>query len=313
MRNQDMKTEGVKVQKHPAGYWFIMLAVALGLFFISSSRANATIIIKGDDDDFSKAIKECLAEYEKIGGTLGKITERLKDSKNQHIIEEGNDYSSVPSDGKKATDGTGTGSHTRVSKKNWETIKKKFDSLKSKDFCAALLHELWHAVDADMGSFDTSKKDGVKVYEFEAVLIQNIYHKAKKLAERETYGGKKVPSDVKVPDVVSLPPPSLPGTSSTTPIPTPTPTPTPPPLPPAEPPPQPPAPTVRSITYDHVVPGVYSEVYVTVVTQAGVQVQATLNGPGVSSAATQSGVANASGVASFTWRIGSYGVYSLSP
>ncbi len=206
MHNQGMKISPINEQKRQAGYWLLLCSLILGLFIISGSRADAKIEIKGDDD-FKKAVNDCLAEYEKMGGTVGGITKRLKASKNKHVIDDDPDYSSTPSDDKKATDGSGSGSHTRVSQKGWEDYKKKFESLKSKDFCAVLLHELWHSVEADMGTFDRStKKDNIPVDEFEAVLIQNLYHTVKKLALRETYGGKKVPSDVKVPEVVALPP-----------------------------------------------------------------------------------------------------------
>jgi len=67
-----------------------------------------------------------------------------------------------------------------------------------------------------------------------------------------------------------------------------------------------------STSYNHVAPGEYSEVYATVMTSPGATVEATISGPGVDSAATQTGTADGEGVVRFTWRIVAYGTYNVT-
>jgi hypothetical protein len=68
--------------------------------------------------------------------------------------------------------------------------------------------------------------------------------------------------------------------------------------------------TTAGLTFKHVKPGEYSEVYLTVNTVPGSTVSATLTGPGVARAAKMTATASSAGQAKFTWKIVSYGTYS---
>ncbi|HXV27097.1 MAG TPA: hypothetical protein VD862_03705 [Candidatus Paceibacterota bacterium] len=89
-------------------------------------------------------------------------------------------------------------------------------------------------------------------------------------------------------------------------------TPTPSPTEEADEPTPPPATASANLSYDHVAPGEYSEVYATVKGAPGAKVTAKLAGPGVSGNAEQTATAGDNGEAKFTWKIVSYGDYSLS-
>jgi hypothetical protein len=66
------------------------------------------------------------------------------------------------------------------------------------------------------------------------------------------------------------------------------------------------------ISFDHVQPGKYSEVYVDVTGPPGTKVTATLKGPGVTSSKTQSGTIGNGGSLRLTWRINAYGTYTAT-
>ena len=293
--------------KHNIRHLVILAILAFALFIIFSPGADAKIVVEGDLE-FKDDINDCLNTYRNAEGIVGDVIRELEAAENEHKIINSPDWSNTSNDIEAATGGSGSGTVTRVDKEELEKIVKEIDELKHKDFCTALLHELWHAVDADRGS-RTSHSDtvgGVKRNEVEATIFQNFIHAIRGVPPRTAYGGTDISDLVLISGdeaggatdgsgadmgAATEPAPSSPPSS-----------PTPPPAP---------APTA-AMSFTHVAPGVYSEVYVTVRTQAGAQVQATLIGPGVSSAATQSGAANTSGVASFTWRIVSYGAYSVS-
>jgi len=79
--------------------------------------------------------------------------------------------------------------------------------------------------------------------------------------------------------------------------------------------PEEPAPQgARSVemAFEHVKPGVYSEVYLAVITDKGTDVTATLTGPGVDDTATKTITADANGLAHFTWKVVSYGTYTAT-
>lgn len=66
------------------------------------------------------------------------------------------------------------------------------------------------------------------------------------------------------------------------------------------------------ISFAHVQPGKYSEVYVDVTGPPGTKATATLKGPGVTGSKTQSGTIGSGGSLRLTWRINKYGTYTAT-
>ena len=66
------------------------------------------------------------------------------------------------------------------------------------------------------------------------------------------------------------------------------------------------------MSFSHVKPGEYSEVYLSVLVNPGDKVQAKLTGPAVEPPADQEIVADDNGLAYFVWRIYSYGEYNAT-
>lgn len=69
---------------------------------------------------------------------------------------------------------------------------------------------------------------------------------------------------------------------------------------------------VCGLSFAHVAPGEYSEVYADISGPPGSSVDVTLSGPGVVSTARQTGTLSAAGTLRLTWRINQYGGYSVS-
>jgi hypothetical protein len=70
-------------------------------------------------------------------------------------------------------------------------------------------------------------------------------------------------------------------------------------------------PVITKLSFAHVLPGVYSEVYLDVEGAPGQAVTAELTGPGVISAAAMDGRTDSSGKLRLTWRINMYGAYTV--
>ena len=70
-------------------------------------------------------------------------------------------------------------------------------------------------------------------------------------------------------------------------------------------------PVITKLTYVHVQPGVYSEVYLDVEGAPGQAVTAELTGPGVISVAAMDGLTDSSGKLRLTWKINLLGTYSV--
>jgi hypothetical protein len=70
-------------------------------------------------------------------------------------------------------------------------------------------------------------------------------------------------------------------------------------------------PVTTKLTYAHVQPGVYSEVYLDVEGAPGQAVTAELTGPGVISSRAMDGKTDSSGKLHLTWKINMYGTYSV--
>ncbi len=283
--------------KRNAWHVIAMTVVLVVAFVILSPSAAASITVEGDDA-FKDSVKECLDTYRDAPGIVGDVIKELEGSDFDHKITNSSEWDNTSDDLDGATGGDGSGTETRVDADALEEYKERSAALKDKDFCTALLHELWHAVDADRGTRTphTDRIDGVKRNEIEATLFQNFIHAIRGVDPRTHYGGVDISEHVVISDdaVEETPPP--------------TPAVTPPP-PVVE---EPKVATSAGTSFKHVVPGEYSEVYATVTTGPGASVKATLTGPGVDSAATQTITADSKGVAKFTWRIVLFGEYSVS-
>jgi len=290
MRNRIIEKQNI----YNIRYLIVPLFVAAAMFFVWAPGAEANIAVEGDAE-FVGDVNECLSRYRNAEGLISDVIRELEGSENTHNITEGNDWANTPSNGDAAFDGTGT--ETKVSKEELERKKERIPGLQNKDFCTALLHELWHAVEADRGEWSDDRENGVYEDEIQAVIFQNFMHAIRGVDPRTTYGGNDISTLVGV---------------STTPTPILTPAPTPTPTSPAEEigGGEETAPAVE-MGYEHVAPGQYSEVYVTVMIRPGATVQATLSGPGVSGDSDQTQTADSEGAARFTWRIVSYGSYTV--
>ncbi len=246
--------------------------------FLFAPQANAKIAVYGDRE-FTDDVNNCLNTYRNATGIVGDIIKELENSANEHRIIESPDWSNTPIDVTKATGGSGSGSVTKVDKAELEKYKKEFPELVNKDFCTALLHELWHAVDNDRGTrtAHSEKIDGVKRNEIEATIFQNFVHAIRGVPVRIMYGGVDMSKVLFVGDE-----PRKKEVKIST-----------------------------SMEFKHVSPGVYSEVYATVTAAPSVDLEVTLSGPGVDSPSTQKATTDSSGVSKFTWRIVSYGTYTI--
>lgn len=264
----------------------IIAASIFGAYVVfGSSVAEAKITVEGNRE-FRDDVNNCLTKYGGAPGVLGDVIKELQNSKKEHKIQNGKAWNNTPNDGRGATGGAGSGTVTRVDKAELEVYKTKFPELANKDFCAALLHELWHAVDADRGEWTDDNVDGVNKDEIEATMFQNFVHALRGVDPRTSYGGVDIGKHALAPgETVRAPEP--------------------------EPAPAP-APKIQpgvSMSFFHVKPGEYSEVYATVTTTPGASVSLELSGPGVSDTAKKAETADANGVAKFTWKIVSYGDY----
>lgn len=280
--------------------WVIVSVFVLAVFILMSSQADAKIVV-GGDREFRDDVNDCLTTYRNTPGVVGDVIRELENSENTHTISEGDEWENTPSNQDNAFDGTGTGSETRISKEKLEELKQRIDALKDKDFCTAFLHEMWHAVEADRGEWSDDKQNDVFEDEIQATIFQNFIHAIRGVSPRTTYGGNDISQYLLITDHERETLEESAGDSE--------------PVASPEPEPEPEQEEVStsvSTSYEHVVPGEYSEIYATITTQPGATVEATLSGPGVSSAASQVQTADGEGVARLTWRIVSYGSYNLS-
>ncbi|MDX1607741.1 MAG: hypothetical protein R3251_00825 [Candidatus Spechtbacterales bacterium] len=300
-------------------------AFFIAIFLVWSPSANASIVVEGDLE-FRDEINDCLNTYRDVPGIVGDAIKELEESEHEHKIINSPSWNNSPNDVDEATGGSGSGTVTRVDKDRLEELIEQIEELENKDFCTALLHELYHALDADRGTRTSHdvRIDGVKRNEVEATLFQNFIHAIRGVPPRTHYGDDisehVVIGDEEAAEVNDIESQILievdedePEADTET---------------EEEEQPQSPqqeeeesdqiteeeeqAPAEVGMSFEHVVPGEYSEVYVTIQTSPGANVEATLSGPGVDSQATQTSTADGSGVARFTWRIISFGTYTVS-
>lgn len=274
--------------------------LVIAAFVLWTPNAEASVVVEGSRE-FRDSVNDCLNTYRNNEGIVGDVIKELEASGNEHKITEGPDWENTPADGTKAMNGTGTGTHSVVSAAELERLKESVDELKNKDFCTALLHEMWHSVDADRGGWSNDQKDGVWEDEIEATMFQNFIHAIRGVDPRTQYGRADISTHLglvePVPEATEEAV-ATPGTES--------------PSEPTEEEETEPAAPSATISYDHVKPGEYSEVYLTVTANPGASVSVKLEGLGVASAADMQVNANDSGVAKFTWKIVSYGTYQVS-
>ena len=166
----------------------LRLGVFVMLFFaLSVPKADARIVVEGNRQ-FMDDVNECINTYRNTPGLVGDAIQELERSGNAHRITEAPDWENSANDATKASNGTGSGTHTKVDRAALERIKQRVPELANKDFCTALLHELWHAVDADRGTWSNTKLDEVWEDEIEATIFQNFIHALRGVPPRTSYG-----------------------------------------------------------------------------------------------------------------------------
>lgn len=268
--------------------YFITPLVLVGGSLFFGPQAQAKIKVNGNRE-FTDDVNNCLNIYRNAPGVVGDVIKELENSSHEHSIIKNTDWSNTSNDIGQATGGSGSGTVTRVDKDELEVYKASFSELVNKDFCTALLHELWHAVDADRGTRTNRNETvgGVKRNEIEATMFQNFVHAIRGVALRTAYGNVDISQFIQIGD-------NEPKKEVNTPV--------------SEPKKE----IGISTDFKHVAPGKYSEVYVTVKIAPATIVQAKLSGPGVSGEASQTVTAGSDGIAKFTWRIVSYGKYTVS-
>ena len=276
---------------------FVLLTVFAAVFVFGSSSAEAKVKVEGSRE-FRDDVNGCLNTYRGASGIVGDVIKELEKSKKEHKIINDPAWSNTPNDGAAANGGAGTGTVTRVDKAELETYKQKFDELKNKDFCTAILHELWHAVDADRGAWTNDEVGGVNRDEIEATTFQNFIHALRGADPRTSYGGVDISKEVLTPEERTAP--ASPPAGGSAPVPSAAPQGA-----------QPEVKATISTSFNHVKPGEYSEIYATIKTKPGAQVDVKLTGPGVSGKPEQNDVAGADGTLKFTWKIVSYGTYTV--
>lgn len=181
-----MHTNTIKIKLS----WITLLFGVIVAFLFMIPQASASIVVTGDRE-FTDDVNGCLNTYRNAPGIVGDVIRELENSDNEHGILNSTDWTNTSNDIDEATGGSGSGTVTRVDKAELEKYKESFPELLNKDFCTALLHELWHAVDADRGSrtSHSDKVDGVKRNEIEATIFQNFVHAIRGVAPRTSYGG----------------------------------------------------------------------------------------------------------------------------
>ncbi len=257
---------------------YTVLLFSLFVSFLFAPHADAKIVVSGDPI-FTDDVNNCLSTYRNAPGIVGDVIKELENSTNEHRIIKSPDWSNTPNDVPKATGGSGSGSVTRVDKVELEKYKKDFPELKDKDFCTALLHELWHAIDNDRGTrtAHSDKVDGVKRNEIEATIFQNFIHSIRGVPVRTMYGGVDMSKILFAGDELKKEEVAVSAT----------------------------------MEFKHVKPGEYSEVYATIKAKPNCQIEVTLSGPGVDDTAIKTASTDSNGNAKITWRIVSYGTYAL--
>ncbi len=279
-----MNIQAIKLQRSVT----IGAILAVAVFFLWSTAAEAKIVVEGDRA-FTDEVNECFATYGDTPGIVGDVIKELQNSDFEHKIIDSPDWTNAANDYDKATGGSGSGSVTRVNPEKLKDYVKRLESLKNKDFCTALLHEMWHAVDNDRGTRTPHdhKIDGAKETEIEASLFQNFIHAIRGVPPRTIYGGIDISKHVVI------------GHGD--------------PVEETEEEPEEPEETKveTKMSYNHTKPGEYSEVYLIVTTTPGATIDVTLKGPGVDGEPDQSQSADSDGVAKFIWRIVSFGTYSV--
>lgn len=164
---------------------------AVGGLLLFSNAAEARIVVEGNRK-FTDEVHHCLTTYRNTPGLVGDAIKELENSRNVHKVSESPDWENTADDATKASNGTGSGTHTRVSSDRLEKLKQRIQALKHKDFCTAFLHELWHAVDADRGNWSNVKKNNVWEDEIEATMFQNFIHALRGVPPRTTYGNADI-------------------------------------------------------------------------------------------------------------------------
>lgn len=167
-------------------------SLIIAVFFITAfvlwiPSAEAKIAVEGGRQ-FTDAVNNCLSTYRNTPGLVGDVIKELENSKNTHRVVDDPAWENTPNDAAKAENGTGTGTVSKVNESEYEEGIKGIEELKNKDFCTTLMHELFHAVDADRGQWSQERVEGIYKDEVEATIFQNLLHAIRGVPPRVTYG-----------------------------------------------------------------------------------------------------------------------------
>jgi uncharacterized repeat protein (TIGR01451 family) len=186
--------------------------------------ANLDIQPNAAGDPFFQQVQDCLNELKALG--KGGLATTLVASARAHDIRKEPDAgkgsavsagAGASRDAATGAPGAGAGSTTTWQPTNTPAAFPggTYADGTPRDPCAALLHELVHAVDADQGLWSNDRMntntgvppDTVLVDEVRACQAQNWMHQAKGIASRTQYGGQDLPKGVtfdKCPDDVTI-------------------------------------------------------------------------------------------------------------
>jgi len=169
---------------------------------------QAGIVVEGDQA-FKDAVADALTMIRVADPALAAKLDNLEMSSNTHLIKEARGSrtksSNSTTDGRSATNGTGTGSTTRWNRSNTRA----YPNDVARDPVAVLAHELGHACEVDSGTIPTGADiNGIDPEEVDAVIIENLYRTSPfvGLPLRRKYGGNPMPDTPQLCETCTNPP-----------------------------------------------------------------------------------------------------------
>jgi len=175
---------------------FCLVAASL----LAATPASARVVIDGTPE-FEAHVYACFEMITGVGGRPAEILDGLQISGNEHVIQENEGtgsttYTNPAAATAPAFGGTGAGSGSTI---DWDPdFPFVYADGVERDFCAALFHEMAHAIDGDRGTRPTGvdPASGVRRSEIGpngATTLENEYRDAKGLEQRRLYGGNPLP------------------------------------------------------------------------------------------------------------------------
>jgi len=157
------------------------------------------------NDAFKAKVNACLEQYRNLGGDFANVATTLERSARTHVIQDtGADgtktlkNNSAPDNRNDArpvaTGGTGAGSGSKIG------VDPNFTGNLSggvaAQFCATLLHEMVHSLEADQGKLDQRKDAATHINhtEVNATTLENNFRANTGLTQRPQYGNNNLPA-----------------------------------------------------------------------------------------------------------------------